>query len=555
MTTAIEDVPSDGKGSFRRKRKRKKTIRETTRSSSLLLLLTVVVTAAEAARPAAAGVARYSRGGAANPPPPPPNTSSNNYPYEQDRQQPYGNNAGPDDWQQEQQQQQRQQQWDYYDPEYQEPPQQQTDYYPPQQQGSPPEQSSSFTPPPPPPEVGSSSSRNPNPIHYNFKAKDGEYASDDGDRHRRRGRELPSSQSARRDAVTVYWSSGTKQRVSMSASAGLVGAGTGLFVTKSMLGGSAGAGMIGGGALFLLIAVAFGRSAYGDLVRALGLALIRALQRTRRIRRRYPTMRHIKASLGVGRRQYFPPLNKNNDDSYSPWTYAPRQNSDDVPFQMMFCLLAFTLVGAVCGGNIQLVLVPAWLGGLVGAGSCAFATTINSARGDLARTMGMRVVALAQEVWFINDELELVTKAGVVAGRILDKVMILDRKHRIKDRLAKGFSFLAAQVTRTASQMQQDLQQPPPQQRRDEGPFSEQSDPSRRRRVPESREGGRFDNYNEAPRGQGDEYNSNDIGQFRERQRRNRQAGEDRNDDDKRYEENGGNNASEDNPRKRGWFN
>jgi len=73
--------------------------------------------------------------------------------------------------------------------------------------------------------------------------------------------------------------------------------------------------------------------------------------------------------------------------------------------------------------------------------------------------MGMRVVGLGQEVIDINAELGVLRKSAVVGGKIFDKCMILDRKHRIKDRLISGFHWAYDQVTRTASQVQSDIKQ------------------------------------------------------------------------------------------------
>jgi len=76
------------------------------------------------------------------------------------------------------------------------------------------------------------------------------------------------------------------------------------------------------------------------------------------------------------------------------------------------------------------------------------------ARGDLARTMGMRVVAVGQEFLEINRQLDLLQKSATVSGKILDKLLILDRKHRIKDRIISGATFLYDQAMKAANQRQ-----------------------------------------------------------------------------------------------------
>ena len=89
-------------------------------------------------------------------------------------------------------------------------------------------------------------------------------------------------------------------------------------------------------------------------------------------------------------------------------------------------------VGSTCGGNIP--LIPSWMGALAGAAIFALSCLQPNPRGDLSRTLGMRVIALLQELWEIQAQLKLIPKAAVVSGQLIDRAMILDRKHRVKDR-------------------------------------------------------------------------------------------------------------------------
>ena len=100
---------------------------------------------------------------------------------------------------------------------------------------------------------------------------------------------------------------------------------------------------------------------------------------------------------------------------------------------MTYALLAMILVGSFCGGNVP--ILPAWIGGIVGAVVFASLTTGSNARGDLGRSMGMRIVGLVQLVLAINSELRILGKSATVGGLIFDKFMIMDRKHRIKDKI------------------------------------------------------------------------------------------------------------------------
>lgn len=118
---------------------------------------------------------------------------------------------------------------------------------------------------------------------------------------------------------------------------------------------------------------------------------------------------------------------------------------------MMFVLASMAFVGSMVGGNLP--VIPTWMGALAGAASFAFACTWQSPRGDLARSCGMRVVSAVGELWEIQADLAIIPKATVVSSQIIDKAMILDRKHRVKDRFLslanKGYeqaSKLATQI-------------------------------------------------------------------------------------------------------------
>jgi hypothetical protein len=189
------------------------------------------------------------------------------------------------------------------------------------------------------------------------------------------------------------------------------------------------------------------RNPYGELVRALGMTLILVLRQSREIRRQYPSWRHLPALLRVRERSPFPP-------SPNPWTYQPRSDArDDPEFNMLSCVVALAVVGSMAGGNVP--FLPSWMGALAGGALLAFAATLPTATGDLVRCMGMRAAAVAREAWILQSELRLLSKAGTVAGKIADKVLVLDRKHRIKDRVISGASFLYDQVIRATQQQQQ----------------------------------------------------------------------------------------------------
>jgi hypothetical protein len=184
-------------------------------------------------------------------------------------------------------------------------------------------------------------------------------------------------------------------------------------------------------ASFLLLSLF--RSSYGELVRALGLALILAIQQFSSIRSNYPTWPHVKSALRMQQRQPFPPCE-------NPWTYAPEFRRDP-DFSMIYSTLAMTVLGSTVGGSFP--VLPTWLGGTLGAVAFGFGTTTRNARGDVMRS--------------INKELKLMSKTMVVAGKVLDKILILDRKHKIKDRIVTGATFLYEQVSGAAKQVQSDM--------------------------------------------------------------------------------------------------
>lgn len=207
----------------------------------------------------------------------------------------------------------------------------------------------------------------------------------------------------------------------------------------------------------------FFRTPFGELVRALGLSLILVLQRTSNVRKTYPTWPYMRAAIGATKRNLrpFPP-------SRGLWSYEPRKPGD-VNFSMLYSILAMSFVGSFCGGSVP--LLPTWMGSLAGAGIFAFGCTLSSAKGDLCRTMGMRIIAVLQELWNVQTDLRIIPKAAVVTSQIIDKMMVFDRKHRVKDRFLALVTRAYDQVTQSTSEMQdnQDNQRSPPPTSRREG--------------------------------------------------------------------------------------
>lgn len=282
-----------------------------------------------------------------------------------------------------------------------------------------------------------------------------------GRRRRRRDDDFDSYRSSpRRDAVTMKMST---RRGALQVRFGgmIVGAALGGFIGKSLMNDPVMMSAVMSSLLFL---TGFLRNDYGELSRALGLAFIMTLQRTRSVRKEYPTLPHLKAMIRQGPRKPFPPV----EDGESPWRYEPIYRNDP-EFKMTYALLTMALVGSFCGGNVP--MLPAWMGGIIGAVAFASLTMGSNARGDLGRAMGMRVVGLVKVVLDIQSDLRILGKAATVGGLIFDKVMIMDRKHRIKDRIVAISKWGYEKVSRTADQVKEDM---------DDTPRPERDRPSRR---------------------------------------------------------------------------
>lgn len=239
------------------------------------------------------------------------------------------------------------------------------------------------------------------------------------------------------------------------------------------------------GGSFCLSSSLFLRTPLGELIRAVGLSLLLVLERTRAIRKRYPTYRYVASLLQFGsssrRQPPFPP-------SRNPWKYVPRRK-EDPDFNMMYSLIAMAFVGSACGGSIP--LLPTWMGSLAGAASFGLVCLQNSPRGDLGRTLGMRVVAVLQTLWEIQAQLGIIPKAAIVSSQIIDKCMVLDRQHKVKDRFLKvvnaGYNQILAATENAASTSsstsnhdKEDATTTP--RRRDDGATSDSRDGRRRQR-------------------------------------------------------------------------
>lgn len=264
-----------------------------------------------------------------------------------------------------------------------------------------------------------------------------------------RGRQ--DTATARRDAVQTYISKNRLGRFHIMSSSTLVGYGVGAFLGRSITNSAQPLAHIFA-ALFCMLTIL--RNHYGELSKALGLGLIMTAGRLGKVRRQYPTGPHLKAILNMGQREPFPPVYSSRENV---WRYKVREGYEDIDpdFNMMRTVAAMVLIGGFCGGNFP--LVPTWLGGTAGAAALALGTTLRGPKGDLYRTMGMRVVSLVGEMMDVVGELGLARKGAHTTGRMFDKMLFLDRKHGIRKKVGAVVSFIAEKVSRTANEVKADM--------------------------------------------------------------------------------------------------
>eukprot|EP00979_Chaetoceros_neogracilis_P010649 scaffold2544_cov269-Chaetoceros_neogracile.AAC.3 len=309
-----------------------------------------------------------------------------------------------------------------------------------------------------------------NPIDYNFPSRSSKSSSLNGnegsdedlpqtgeepndaeqeqlhDKDRRRP--MPKYTSARQDAIAKF-SSTKLGKIQLGMASFGVGGTVGGFVGQSLLNHGKTTGLVVG---FIFLLMSCLRNDYGEMSRSLGLGLIFLMRRSKAVRRRYRTGVHVRGMCRMGSRRPFPPVLEGEVEN--PWNYAP-QSRDDPDFEMIKALLCMVLIGSFCGGNVP--LIPTWMGSAGGAAAFAVFGIAKNARGDLIRTMGMRVVALVGEALRINSDLDVPRKVARVAGRTFDKLMILDRKHRIKDRIVQGGTWAYARVSNSAARVKKDM--------------------------------------------------------------------------------------------------
>ncbi|CBN74709.1 conserved unknown protein [Ectocarpus siliculosus] len=187
----------------------------------------------------------------------------------------------------------------------------------------------------------------------------------------------------------------------------------------------------------LVLSVA--RGAFGDLFRALGLASVLAVSRSRRLSAEYPFLPYARRALVMLPRRPFPPAE-------NPWKYKRADaiaeledagvplDAGNLPaeFSMAKSLLSVAFLGGFAGylvSQFPFVFLPTFMLALGGGGFLAYLATTKNARGDLTRLLGMRTVAFLGLVSEINSDVALSAKGKVVGGICFSKAMFWDRKY------------------------------------------------------------------------------------------------------------------------------
>jgi len=191
---------------------------------------------------------------------------------------------------------------------------------------------------------------------------------------------------------------------------------------------------------------------FGELAHATSLTAMGASWRLRELSRsgEYPVFRQLKAATGLIPRRPFPP-----DAGDDPWRYR----GDSPAFSMVRCVL-----GAVCLAGIAVAilpqppLIPTSLLAILTAAAAVFSVTLRDARGDAARCLVARAVAVTAILWTASKEARLAPAAAAALRLSGDRLSRLDKRFGLSNRLG---AFVARFVTAQQATSSPQQQQPP----------------------------------------------------------------------------------------------
>ena len=193
---------------------------------------------------------------------------------------------------------------------------------------------------------------------------------------------------------------------------------------------------------------------FGDLAQATSLTVLGASWRLQALSKagEYPVFKQLKAATGLVPRRRFPPA---TDD---PWRYR----GDAPPFSMVRCV-----VGAICLAGFAVAilpqppLVPTSLLAIAAAGFAVFAVALRDARGDAARCVVARSIAVASIFYTAANEAHLLRALAAALRLSGDRLSKLDRRFGLSRRLAAFAAAFAARLAGAAARPP--AYAPPPQ--------------------------------------------------------------------------------------------
>ncbi|KAJ1462589.1 hypothetical protein M885DRAFT_505545 [Pelagophyceae sp. CCMP2097] len=310
-------------------------------------------------------------------------------------------------------------------------------------------------PPPAPPQGGYAQ----DPYFQQYPAPGGDYS----DAHAR-PREDRSPQKTLEERYLSTLSGRALARASGAACSGC----TGLFLAKAITGVVRPTWGIAGTGGALAACLVNGRGA--EFCLALGLTANAALDRSRSLNGQYPIFKQLKSALHLAPRRNFPP------DVEDPWQYDPAQASmtnDGKPppqFSMSLALGAMLALGGFGSSLIPLPpLFPSSIFGLLAAGGLAWTATLRNARGDAARCVAARLIALVRIIMSCASEARLFGKASAAVRLSALHLGAFDQKFGVSKGLMSLFnkvlaSTAGAQAAGSQGQQQQQQQRPRPPQ-------------------------------------------------------------------------------------------
>lgn len=168
------------------------------------------------------------------------------------------------------------------------------------------------------------------------------------------------------------------------------------------------------------------RNNFGNLSRALGIFLILLIRRAKFSTFLLQFTKQFQAILMLKNRAIFPA-------SENPWSYSPRPNTNDVPFNMMSALIGIVLAGGWIGWACvkPIPLFPNWIGAISGAAFFGYLGTLKDTKGDLLRFLGFSLNRCMSHILSAASEVGLKEKLNVFLSNAFALLLRLDKQFGI----------------------------------------------------------------------------------------------------------------------------